>query len=189
MTIYSLDIHLSQFWPVCCSMSSSNSFFLSCIQVTQEASKVVWYSHLFKNFPVCCDPHKSISIANKAELDFGGIFLDYIALSMIQQMLAIWSLLSLPFLNPACTSGSPQFMYCWSFVWRILSITLLACEMSATVWLFEHSLALPFKEIKPVNPKGNSVLNIHWKGWCWKWSSNTLATWCEELTHWKRPWS
>ena len=33
-----------------------------------------------------------------------------------------------------------------------------------------------------------SVLNIHWKEWCWSWNSNTLATWCEELTHWKRPW-
>ena len=33
-----------------------------------------------------------------------------------------------------------------------------------------------------------SVLNIHWKDWCWSWSSYTLATWCEELTHWKRPW-
>ena len=33
-----------------------------------------------------------------------------------------------------------------------------------------------------------SVLNIHWKDWCWSWNSNTLATWCEELTHWKRPW-
>ena len=31
-----------------------------------------------------------------------------------------------------------------------------------------------------------STLNIHWKDWCW--SSNTLATWFEELTHWKRPW-
>ena len=30
-----------------------------------------------------------------------------------------------------------------------------------------------------------STLNIHWKDWCWSWSSNTLATWCEELTHWK----
>ena len=28
-----------------------------------------------------------------------------------------------------------------------------------------------------------SVLNIHWKDWCWIWSANTLATWCEELTH------
>ena len=33
-----------------------------------------------------------------------------------------------------------------------------------------------------------SVLNIHWKDWYWIWNSNTLATWCEELTHWKRPW-
>ena len=33
-----------------------------------------------------------------------------------------------------------------------------------------------------------STLNIHWKDWCWGWSSNTLTTWCEEPTHWKRPW-
>ena len=32
------------------------------------------------------------------------------------------------------------------------------------------------------------TLNIHWKDWCWSWSSNTLATWCEELAHWKRSW-
>ena len=35
-------------------------------------------------------------------------------------------------------------MYCWSLAWRILSIILLACEMSAIVWYFEQSLALPF---------------------------------------------
>ena len=34
-----------------------NYFFLTCIQISQEAGQVVWYSHLFKNFPVCCDPH------------------------------------------------------------------------------------------------------------------------------------
>ena len=33
-----------------------------------------------------------------------------------------------------------------------------------------------------------SVLNIHWKDWCWSWSFKTLATWCKELTRWKRPW-
>ena len=33
-----------------------------------------------------------------------------------------------------------------------------------------------------------SVLIIHWKDRCWRWSSNTLATWWEETTHWKRPW-
>ena len=33
-----------------------------------------------------------------------------------------------------------------------------------------------------------SVLNIHWKDWCWSWNCNPLATWWEELTPWKRPW-
>ena len=33
-----------------------------------------------------------------------------------------------------------------------------------------------------------SVLNVHWKDWCWSWNSNTSVTWCEELTHWERPW-
>ena len=32
------------------------------------------------------------------------------------------------------------------------------------------------------------LTNIHWKDWCWSWNSNTSATWCEELTHWKRAW-
>ena len=37
--------------PVCCSMSSSKCCFLTCIQISKQASKVVCYSHLFKNFP------------------------------------------------------------------------------------------------------------------------------------------
>ena len=45
--------------------------------------------------------------------------------------------------------------------------------------------ALDSKEIKPVNLK-ESTLNIHWKYWCWIWSSNYSATWCKELTRWKR---
>ena len=59
-------------------------------------------------------------------------------------MLAIWSLVPLPFLNPACTSGSSHFPYCWSLAWRILSITLLAYEISTIVQYFETSLALAF---------------------------------------------
>ena len=31
-------------------------------------------------------------------------------------------------------------------------------------------------------------MNIHWKSWCWSWSSDTLETWCKEPAHWKRPW-
>ena len=33
-----------------------------------------------------------------------------------------------------------------------------------------------------------SVFSSRWRGWCWSWNSNTLATWCQELTRWKRPW-
>ena len=48
---------------------------------------------------------------------------------------------------------------------------------------------LDCKEIKPVHPKGNQPwIFIHWKDWCWRWNSNTLATSREELTRWKRPW-
>ena len=47
---------------------------------------------------------------------------------------------------------------------------------------------LDSKEIQPVHPKGNQSWIFHWKDWCLSWSSNTLAIWCEELTHWKRPW-
>ena len=71
-------------------------------------------------------------------------FWNSLAFSIIQRMFAIWSLVPLPFLNPACTSGSSWFTYCWNLTWRILSITLLACEMSAIVWLFQHLLALLF---------------------------------------------
>ena len=71
-------------------------------------------------------------------------FWNSLAFSIIQQMLAIWSLVPLPFLKPAWTSGSSCMTYYWSLSWRILSITLLACEISAIVQQFEHSLALPF---------------------------------------------
>ena len=47
-------------------------------------------------------------------------------------MLAIWSLVPLPFLKPAWTSGSSRFMYCWSLAWRILSITDMWDEL--TLW-------------------------------------------------------
>ena len=53
-------------------------------------------------------------------------------------MLAIWPLIPWPFLNPAWTSGSSWFMYCWSLAWKILSISLLASvQLLSHVWLFE----------------------------------------------------
>ena len=57
--------------PVCCSMSSSNCCFLTCIQMFQEAGQVVWYSHLFKNVPQFVVIHtvKGFGRVNKAEVD------------------------------------------------------------------------------------------------------------------------
>ena len=61
--------------PVCCSMSSSYCCFLICIQISQEAGQMVWYSHLLKNFPEFVVIHtiKGFGIVNKEEVD---IFLE-----------------------------------------------------------------------------------------------------------------
>ena len=52
-------------------MSSSNCCFLTCIQISQEAGQVVWYSHLSNNFPQFIVIHtvKDFGIVNKAEID------------------------------------------------------------------------------------------------------------------------
>ena len=59
-----------------CSTSSSNCCFLTCIQISQDAGQVVWYSHLFQNFPQFIVIHtvKGFGIVNKAEID---IFLEF----------------------------------------------------------------------------------------------------------------
>ena len=59
-------------------MSGSSCCFLTCIQISQEPGKVVWYSHLFHNFPVCCNPHKDFSVVNKAKVD---VFLEFACFS------------------------------------------------------------------------------------------------------------
>ena len=58
---------------------------------------------------------KGFNIVSEAEVD---VFPEIPCFSMIQRMLAIWSLVPLHFLNPACTSGSSWFTYCWSLAWR-----------------------------------------------------------------------
>ena len=71
MTIYSLDILFFLLELVCYSMPSSNYCFLTCIQISQEAGQVVWYSHLSQNFPEFIVIHtvKGFGIVNKAEVD------------------------------------------------------------------------------------------------------------------------
>ena len=64
--------------PVCCSMSSSYCCFLTCIQVSQKTGQMVWYSHLFQNFPQFIVIHtvKGFGIVNKAEID---VFLELLS--------------------------------------------------------------------------------------------------------------
>ena len=63
--------------------------------------------------------------------------------------------------------------------WRIDAFELWCWRRLLRVpWTARRSNQLILKEIKP---------EIHWKDWYWSWSSSTLATWCKELAHWKRP--
>ena len=86
--------------PDHCSKYSSNSCFLTCILVSQEAGQVVWYSHLFQNFPPFVVIHtvKGCSIVNKAEID---VFLELSC--FFDDTVNVGNLISgsSPFLKPA----------------------------------------------------------------------------------------
>ena len=57
------------------------------------------------------------------------------------------------------------------------------------LWCWRGLLRIPWTSRRSTNQSlRKSVLNIHWKDWCWSWSSSTLATWSGELTQRKRPW-
>ena len=117
-----LTYSFSYLEPVCCSMSSSNCCFLTCIQISQEAGQMVWYPHLFQNFPEFVVVHtvKGFGVVDKAEVD---VFLKLSC--FFHDPADVGNLISgssLSFLNPAWTSGSSWFTYCWSLAWRILNI-------------------------------------------------------------------
>ena len=131
MTIHSLDILLSQFGAS--PLSCSNCSFLTWeIQISQEAGKVVWYSHLFKNFPQFVVIHtvKGFSVGQWSR-SFSGILLLFLWPNSSWQF-DLWFL----YLNPAWTSGSSRFTYYRSLAWRILSIASLVCEMSTLIFPF-----------------------------------------------------
>ena len=119
--------------PVFYSMSSSNCCFLNCMQISQKAGQVVWYSHLFKNFPqfiVICTV-KGFGIVHKTEVD---VFLK--CSHFFNDPTDIGNLIS------GSSAFSKPSLNIWKFMvhillkpgLEILSITLLACEMSAIVW-------------------------------------------------------
>ena len=75
VTIYSLVMLLSNSEPTSCSMSGFNCCFQTCIQVSQETGKVVWYSHPFENFQqLVIHTGKGFSISNEADVN---VFLEF----------------------------------------------------------------------------------------------------------------
>ena len=120
-------------------MSSSNCCFLTCIQISQEAGKVVWYSHLFQNFPqfVVIYTVKGFGIVSKAEID---VFLE----------------LSCFFDDPAdvenLISGSSAFSKSSFNIWKFSVHILLKPSLEN----FEHYFAIVWDECNC------SVLNILW---------------------------
>ena len=114
-------------------MSSSNYFFLICIQISQEAGQVFWYSHLLKNFPefVVVQIVKGFGIVNKAEVD---VFMELSC--FLDDVTDVGNLISgsSAFSKTSLNIWKFTVYYCGSLAWRILSITLLACEMSTIVW-------------------------------------------------------
>ena len=81
-----------------------------------------------------------------------------------------------PVVMYGCESWTIKKAECW----RIYAFEL---------WCWRRLLRVPWTARRP----NQSILReispeCHWKDWCWSCNSNTLATWCKELTHWKRPW-
>ena len=97
------------FFLSCCSISSSNCCFLTCIQVSQEAGQVVWYSHLFKNFPKFVVIHtvKGFGIVNKTEID---VFLELSC--FFDDPVDVGNLISGSSAFSKSSSGSLWFKYC-----------------------------------------------------------------------------
>ena len=177
MTIYSLDVLLSDLEPIYCSMSSS---FLTCIQVSQEAGQVVWYSHLIKNFPQFIVIHtvKGFGIVNKAERD---VFLELSC--CLYDPVDVGNLLS----------GSSVFSKSNLNIWKFLVHVLLKPGLEnfehyfASVWdehnwWFEHSLAFPFFGIEMKTDIFQScghcwVLQICWDIECSTFTASSFRMW------------
>ena len=128
--------------PVHCSMSSSNCCFLTCIQISQEAGKVVWYSHRLENLPQFVVIHtvKGFGVVNKAEVD---VFLELSC--FIDDPMDVGNLIS------GSSVFSKSSLNIWKFMVELLKPGLDNFEHYYTsVWdecivqYFEHSLTLPF---------------------------------------------
>ena len=77
-------------------------------------------------------------------------------------------------------------MYEWES-WTVKKAELRRID-AFELWCWRRLLRIPWTARRSSPFWRRSVLGVLWKDWCWSWNSNTLATWCKELTHWKRLW-
>ena len=161
MTICSLDGLLSQFWN--CSMSGSNCCFLICIRVSQEAGKVVWYSHLLKNFPQFVMIHtvKGFSIVNEADvfLEFPCFLYPTDVRNLIsgssafsKSSLNIWKFLVHILLKPILKDFEHYFSSMWNecncaVVWTFFGIALWDWKENWPFPVLWPLLSFPFVDI------------------------------------------
>ena len=110
MTIYSRDV-LANLEPVCCSMSSYNCCFLTCIQISQEAGQVVWYFHVLKNIPQFIVIHtvKGFGVINKSKVD---VFLELSC--FFDDPMDVGNLI------PGSSAFSKSSLNIWKFTWGML---------------------------------------------------------------------
>ena len=150
------------FEPVHCSMSGSNCCFLTCIQTSQEAGKVLWFYHLLKNFPpfVVIYRVKVFGVINKAELD---VFLEF-----------------------SCFFYDPLDVVCW------ISCSSAFSKSSLNIWKFsvhvvlkpgleniEHYFASMWDECNCA-----VVWTLFGIAFLWDWNENCLFQSCD----WKETW-
>ena len=87
------------------------------------------------------------------------------------------------FANKSPSSQSYGFSSNHVWIWTIKKAKSQRTD-AFELWCWRRLFRVPWTERR----SNQSILNIHWRDWCWSWSSKSLATWCEEPTHWKWPW-
>ena len=165
---------------VVCSMLRSNCPILTCIQISQEAGKMVWYAHLFKNFPECVVIHtvKAFSVVNEAEVD---VFLESSCFfyhptevgnlssgssAFSKSSFYIWKFLVHVLLKPALENFQPYFTNVWdpcncavfwaffgiAFIWGLHSICQQISKTQQWPQDWKRSVLIPIP--KKGNAKG-----------------------------------
>ena len=138
--------------PVCCSISGSNCCFLTCIQISQEAAKLVWYSHCLKSFPQFFVNYrvKSFGLINKADvfLEFYCFFNDIMdggnlisgTSAVSKSSLNIWKFTVHVLLKP----GLENFEHCFASMWDECNcVAVWAFFGIAFLWNWNENWSFP----------------------------------------------